>query len=131
VNPARHHPSRKGRARELARWARFVLALWLAVPGLQLAAATLDAGASDGFVLCTVRGFERVPLDAAGQADRPRGADTCLACVVLCAGALPASAAVQLLSPADSPAAIAPAREAFVAGGPTEAAHRPRAPPRA
>ena len=127
-NPLR---PRNCRARELARWARFVLALWLAVPGLQLAAATLDAGASDGFVLCTVRGFERVPLDAAGQADRPRDADTCLACVVLCAGALPASAAAQVLSPTDSRAGITVARAASVAGGPSAAAHRPRAPPRA
>ena len=131
MNPARHHSPRKRRARELARWARFVLALWLAVPGLQLAAATLDARASGGLLLCTVRGVERVPLDAAGQADRPRDADTCLACVVLCAGALPAPVAAQILSPADSHIGLAVARAAFVAGGPVAAAHRPRAPPRA
>lgn len=106
-NPLR---PRNGRARELARWARFVLALWLAVPGLQLAAATLDAASSGGFVLCTVSGFERVPLDAARQADRPRYSGTCLACVVLCAGALPASAAAQALASAESHPGIAVAR---------------------
>ncbi|MGE0256189.1 MAG: hypothetical protein AB7N54_11700 [Alphaproteobacteria bacterium] len=130
MTDAATQPPRTRRARELARWARFVLALWLALPGLHFAAATLDAGASGGLLLCTARGLERLPVEA-GQPQPPRDPANCLACAVVCAGAL---AAAEAGAGAAYPAPrriIVTTRFAAVPPGVGMAAHQPRAPPAA